>query len=432
MRSLLGFTLVGLVLLGPGCGSCNTDSLLGDDGGTTPFDGSFNQPGDAGNADASQMMPPPMDAGDTPDSAAMTADAGPMEVDAGLEYRDAGCMGCGAWRGTRNLPGPRGRHTATLLQDGKVLIAGGDDDLGAMDTSLLFDPVMETWTPTGNLNDARFSHTATILQDGRVLVVGGTGVGGSGLTALATAELYNPATGVWSHTDSMASQRAYHSATRLQDGKVLVAGGQTDTAYVTALEVYNPATSTFVPAGQLSQPRYVHAAALLQDGKIMVVGGRHIATTLSDVEMFDRVIANPGVDLPHAVWGHSASSLMDGRILVAGGTRSANGEGAAYAWDPAGGAWSGPILMVKNRWAQKDVVLNNGMVLLVGGVSNTNDPTLADCELFNPTGNSFNVAPPMGKGRISHTATLLQDGRVLVTGGTFEFDRLPSAEIYTP
>ena len=68
----------------------------------------------------------------------------------------------------------------------------------------------------------------------------------------------------------------------------------------------------------------------------------------------------------------------------------------------------------------------------MGGVSNTNDPTLADCELFNPTGNSFNVAPPMGKGRISHTATLLQDGRVLVTGGTFEFDRLQSAEIYTP
>ena len=124
----------------------------------------------------------------------------------------------GRWKATGDLTTARAEHTATLLPDGKVLVAGGDD-LGSAE---LYDPATGMWTATGSMATARVFHTATLLSDGRVLVAGGYGENGY----LASAELYDPATGVWTATGSMATTRQWHTATLLPNGQVLVAGGR--------------------------------------------------------------------------------------------------------------------------------------------------------------------------------------------------------------
>ena len=109
----------------------------------------------------------------------------------------------------------RNQHTATLLANGKVLVAGGGDNLA---TAELYDPATGTWTFTGSLNAGRGAHTAALLSDGKVLVAGGG-------DNLATAELYDPATGTWTFTGSLNAGRYLHTSTLLTNGRVLIAGG---------------------------------------------------------------------------------------------------------------------------------------------------------------------------------------------------------------
>ncbi len=124
-------------------------------------------------------------------------------------------------------------------------------------------PVSATgWSATGNMTDFRTGHTATLLNDGRVLVVGGPG-----------AELYNPTTGTWSVTGSMTTPRAWHTATRLADGRVLVAGGDGAPSSVSSAEIYDPATGTWSVTGSLARGRRDHTATVLTSGQVLVAGG---------------------------------------------------------------------------------------------------------------------------------------------------------------
>jgi hypothetical protein len=166
--------------------------------------------------------------------------------------------------------------TATLLPDGRVLVAGGDNDSPALATAELFDPATGLFSSTGSMATARSNHSATSLQDGRVLITGGEGVQGGRSVQLATAELYDPGTGAFSPTGSMSAGRGYHSAVSLADGRILVVGGFSDLPLASATaELYDPQAGTFSPTGSMTFARTGKPAiALLADGRVLVTGGR--------------------------------------------------------------------------------------------------------------------------------------------------------------
>jgi N-acetylneuraminic acid mutarotase len=174
-----------------------------------------------------------------------------------------------AWSSVGAMTTPRQRHTATLLGDGRVLVAGGVDSSGrAVNTAEVYEPALNAWLPVGTLATARSGHTATRLGDGSVLVTGG---------GTNTAEVFDPATNAWSSVGAMATVRISHTATLLGDGKVLVTGGYREDHgawdLLATSELYDPATRVFSSAGAMSVDRNMHAAAALGDGKVLVVGG---------------------------------------------------------------------------------------------------------------------------------------------------------------
>jgi hypothetical protein len=171
---------------------------------------------------------------------------------------------------------PRQNHTATLLANGKVLIAAGIINAVLVPSAELYDPVAQTFANTGNLNAGRQYHTATLLSSGKVLVAGGLLT--DGVTGIGSAELFDPAAGTFSFTGSLNTGRGFHSATLLPDGTVLMAGGYNDLPPFThpilsSAEVYNPATSTFTFTGSLINARWEHTATLLNDGTVLIAGG---------------------------------------------------------------------------------------------------------------------------------------------------------------
>jgi N-acetylneuraminic acid mutarotase len=174
------------------------------------------------------------------------------------------------WKPAGSLKTARFGHTATLLQNGMVLVAGGDDSNFLPSASAeLFDPANRTWTPTGSLNTARVAHTATLLQNGMVLVAGGDNLNGLS----ASAELYDPANGIWTTTGSLNIARDNHAATLLQNGMVLVAGGSDSNGTSGSAELYDPASGIWITTGNLNTARYAHTATFLQNGIILVAGG---------------------------------------------------------------------------------------------------------------------------------------------------------------
>ena len=192
------------------------------------------------------------------------------------------------WSSGADLTEDRANHTATLLKDGTVLVVGSDVTLGGLPSAEVYDPANDTWSPTGALGDGRMFHTATLLQDGRVLVVGGR--------EQTSAEIYEPSKGTWSRAGNMAQPRAEHAAVLLEDGRVLVIGGwplgKEKTVVWESAELYDPAISKWSTAGAMSQVRHRFTATLLEDGRVLVAGGQGRTLTggfYVDVEVWESV-----------------------------------------------------------------------------------------------------------------------------------------------
>ena len=186
---------------------------------------------------------------------------------------------------TSNMSTTRYNHTATLLPNGKVLIAGGQTGFpgpGYVNTAEIYDPAARTFTATGNMTAPRGRHTATLLRNGKVLIAGGE----NGVATAYSAELYDPVGGTFSATGSMNNARSDHTATLLPDGTVLVAGGYNG-SFTNSAETYDPANGTFFSAGSMPDARAEHTAALLQDGRVFIAGGVNDLNVLSSAAIYD-------------------------------------------------------------------------------------------------------------------------------------------------
>ena len=352
-----------------------------------------------------------------------------------------------AWTATGSMNGVRFVHTATLLANGKVLVAGGGGNVVEVENALwnppvlvataeLYDPSSGSWTATGSMNGVRFLHTATLLADGRVLVVGGAdSITETSVNALATAELYDPATGTWAATGSMIGAHARHTATLLPDGRVLVAGGGGSGAGSDSLataELYDPATGSWTATGSMIEARTEHTATLLPDDRVLVAGGDSSSgPQLASAELYDpgtgSWTATGKMVRDHA--GHMATLLPDGRVLVLGGSSAVAPEATAELYDPSTGSWAATASMNGEHIGGTASLLEDGSVLVAGGGSSGGS---GGEELYDPSTGSWTATASMLEGRTNHTASLLDDGTVLMAGGVSPGGMLASAELYDP
>ena len=343
---------------------------------------------------------------------------------------------------TGSLTTARMFHTATQLNNGGALIVGGVDGFtwSPLTSAEVYSPSSGTFSPTGSLNAGRIFNSTTLLMNGTVLIAGGTD---GNWDNIATAELYNPASGNFTYVGALNDPRGSHTATLLGSGQVLITGGvDSNGDYITSLaadaELYNPATGFFSSTGSLNTPRDSHTATLLNNGQVLIVGGNDInGNVLGSAEIYDPIAGTftptGSLNFPRAV--HIAALLNNGQVLIAGGYDS-NGNAVASAelYDPNSGTFSVTGSMVTPRYdgPWPAALLSNGTVLIAGG-QDTNGNTLASAEVFDPGTGTFSIAGSMSTTRQSLTTTLLGNGQVLAVGGMdFYANVLASAELYQP
>jgi putative Ig domain-containing protein len=301
----------------------------------------------------------------------------------------------------------RTAHTATLLLDGRVLIAGG----GAASAEL-YDPANQTFTATGSMTLAQDTRSATLLANsklpnyGKVLMAGGDEV---------IAELYDPTAGTFTATGSMLAPHLGQTATLLQNGQVLIAGGETAKA-----ELFNPSTGAFMATGSMTVSRSGHTATLLPDGRVLIAGGVQdfgpgtvpipLGPGVPSAELYDPVsgkFTSTG-SMSEGRTGHTATLLVDGTVLVTGT------DNTAELFSPLTGTFS-VVGAPSTGFGATATLRNDGTVLVAGGRTRI---SLATAMLFAPESGGFVATGSLIRARDGHTATLLVDGTVLITGGT--------------
>ncbi|AUX22245.1 uncharacterized protein SOCEGT47_027460 [Sorangium cellulosum] len=324
----------------------------------------------------------------------------------------------GSWLSIKPLFTARGSHTATPLPDGSVLVAGGTAH-GGLDSAEVLDPASGAWRSLDPLRTARYEQTTTVLRDGRVLVAGGRDSQSGRQTLLDSAEVFDPTSGEWLAVESMPAARRSHTATRLPDGRVLVAGGaHLEEEPVDGVEVFDPAAEQWQRIAPMITARWYHTATLLSDGRVLVAGGLGPDGALESAEVFDPASEQwlPVAPMITARRDHTATPLSDGRVLVTGGFSAAGAPlESAEVFDPASEQWLPVAPMITARAVHAATPLRDGRVVVSGGYAS--EGALARAEVFDPASGRWLPLGAMHFARIYHTATLLQDGWVLVSGG---------------
>jgi hypothetical protein len=329
-----------------------------------------------------------------------------------------------AWLSTGSLTVPRVGHSATLLADGRVLVAGGFSGGDTLKTAELYDPVTGVWSATGAMSVPRISHAAVRLNDGRVLVIGTS----------ASAEVYDPSTGIWTVIADRPGYLTAHTATVLKDGRVLVAGGYGSNYAVNSADLFDPASSLWTKTGDLNVMRAGHTATLLDDGSVLVARGDQagdFSETTSTAELYDPASGTwtvVGDSLARGI-GHTSTLLSDGTVLVTGGYGGYSGGSAgplAEVFDPSSRRWHRVGSLLIPRYGHAASHLGGSKVLLSGG--NDFDPTAV--EQFDADLGASTSAARLKSGRRNPTATPLLDGRVLISGGYLNGSPTRTAEVY--
>lgn len=309
---------------------------------------------------------------------------------------------------------PRSGHTATLLPDGRVLIAGGmRRNQNFYKAAELYDPSTGKFEPTGEMSTGRVGQIAVLLSTGKVLIAGGwVGQGGTD-----SAELYDSSTGKFTAISKMTVRRGRPSATVLPNGDVLIAGGEErDNESLASAEIFHVKTLSFQSTGSMHHARISHTATLLDDGRVLVVGGYADSIT-SSAEIYDPKTSSFSEtgNLQTARCKHTAGLLPDGKVLIAGGSNSRGWNGnlsSTEIYDAKTGKFTTASPLNDSRFKLPDeaVRLSSGKLLVAGGSK--------DVEVYDPAAGKFLVA----HGQISDawhfmTETRLKDGRVLLAGG---------------
>jgi hypothetical protein len=339
---------------------------------------------------------------------------------------------------TGNLQDNREFHTATLLPNGKVLVAGGSvvaDEFSCIagkDSAELYDSALGTFASTGTMTNRRYAQTSTLLQNGEVLITGGFSFDSHDCDiaetspGVASAEIYNPSNGSFAPTGSMAEKRGGHTATLLTNGKVLIAGGDnTGGDYIfpffavdgsVTAELYDPATGLFTTTGNMVTPRVGQTATLLVNGDVLLAGGwtasQNASTAAAELYHLASGAFTPTGSMNSPRAGHTATLLPDGKVLIAGGAHDQTiaDSDSAEIYDPATGSFLATGSMAVKRCSHTATLLPNGTVLVVGGGSIVG-------EIYDPSKGSFVFSVLTEFDRSGHSATLLQNGNVLVVGG---------------
>ena len=327
---------------------------------------------------------------------------------------------------------PRAAHSSTRLANGRVLIAGGCTDAGcnlgsaAGASAEIFDPATRRFARTGSLLLSRDDHRAVLLQDGRVLVAGGWTA--SGVTD--TTELYDPRTGRFTSGPAMHSPRAGFVAVVLDDGRVLLAGGEVAAHAETAsAEVFDPRANIFSEVGAMAVPRLAHAATLLVGGLVLVAGGMSKGTVVATAELFDPRTGtfSAAGEMTKARYKAAAVTLGDGRALLIGGAADVEGRrpfDSTEIFDPTSRKFTAGPRMSSGRYKLIDstVRLTDGDIVVAGGAPRP--------EVFSARSHEFeSVRGTLGATRLFLTATALDHRTVLLTGG-YDLAIRPTAQAW--
>jgi len=271
----------------------------------------------------------------------------------------------------------------------------------------------------------RAAHTATRLADGRVLVAGGIRAGEA---ALASAEAYDPSTRDFSAAGAMTSVRSGHTATLLRNGLVLLAGGFDDEDPVRTAELYDPATGRFERTGSLTAPRGGATATLLRDGRVLVAGGYDGSRSLRSTDLYDPKsgrFSRAGA-MRTARAAHTATRLRDGRVLVTGGNTPDRVSRSAEIYDPRTRRFSATGSLAIRRHKHAAALLGNGRVLVLGG-SDERDwrRRYRTAEVFDPRTGRFSTTGLLSQARFKmpDAVAVTPSGAVLVAGGAQVVDR---------
>ena len=350
----------------------------------------------------------------------------------------AKAIDAGEWVQAPHLLEEHVAHTATLLDDGRVLIAGGTDVHGiARASSELFDPESSRWIRAAAMINARAGHAATLLENGNVLITGGvTGLGIFPVRALASAEIYHPSSNSWTAAAAMHVPRRMHSSIRLYDGRVLVIGGTNEApgsplpaAQQEQAEVYDPRLDSWSLAGMGLPELSSQAATLMPDGTVLVTGGTtDTGFATVSAELFDPATTRwQPTTWPMATprYGHTATLLTDGRVLLVGGYSTQPEISAGRGYPNGELLTTSEIFDLRGnigvrmgysgipRLDHTATLLGTGKVLIVGSAYASD----ADSQIFDPKNTEHWASTGMPMDRYLHTATVLTDGRVLVAGG---------------
>ena len=356
---------------------------------------------------------------------------------------------------------PRMLHTATLMNDGRVLVVGGDAGIpnfsggggtanfpsagsqsNIVATAEIFDPVSMQWAFVNPLPAPRYAHTATLLNDGRVLVAGGSDATGA---ILASVEIFNPATQTWTAGASLTAAREYHAATLLADGRVLVSGGTNAIGPLASAEIYDPVADSWSPAGTMNATRVLHSATLLPNGQVLAVGGTLGSAALSTASTAERY--NPTTNTWTAAasmleplgtpYGVGAVLLVSGKVLVA--------DTDAEIYDPVADSWqfsvppplpTGILNLQTGAKGTTAILMADGRVFVGGGFILAGGPAI-----YDPIAQAWTAPTISVSTGTFATVTALQNGQIMVAGGlgmgsgladASTWDSAANAEVFDP